>query len=226
MAFSEIFDGGLTGNPFPLGPVASNVFVVQGQALSPWVKVRIGIYTQIPDVGIVEIGNTYLPIGDDRLILGIIEVPESRFPPPYLAFAEVIYRYPPGSPIVCKIYCGDVEDMIFEPINAETVSNAIATRNETSSDIINTSATAVASVKAPNANRTGGFMEWKGGGAIYVGFGGPPARKDTSKLTQGAKILIPQNFVGEIFVDWNGNQVAPNSPPASFKVLLCIEYLR
>lgn len=226
MAFSGIFDGSLSAAPSSLGEVNSNVFIVQGEPGSVWVKVRIGIYTQVGELGLVEISNTYIPVGDDRLIMGVVPMPVKSIAAPLLAFAEVVYRYPRAVEFPCKIFVGDIEDMIYDPISPSVIADASATRNETSSDIINTSATAVASVKAPNPNRAGGFMEWKGDGTIYIGFGGPPARKDTSKLVKNGKIEIPDNFVGEIFVDWNGNQVPVNAPAAQFKTLLCIEYVR
>jgi hypothetical protein len=224
--FSKIFDGGLTGTPYLLGEVSSNVFIVEGVDAELWAKVRIGIYTQVSGLGLVEVGNVYVPVGDSRLIMGIIKTPVKSLLEPLLAFAEVVYRYPRSNPFVCRIYCGDVEDMIFDQISSSVIADANATKNETSSDIINTSNAAVSSVKAANPLRAGGFMEWKGNGSIYIGFGGAPARKDTSKLIKGSRIEIPPNFVGEIFVDWNGNQVAPTVPPDQFKTLLCIEYLR
>jgi hypothetical protein len=226
MAFSEIFSGRLSAAPYSLGEVSSNVFLVQGEEGSTWVKVRIGIYAQIQGIGFVEISNTYIPVGDSRLIMGIVPMPVKLIPAPLIAFAEVIYRYPQAQRFPCKIFSGDVEDMIYDSINPNAIADANATRNETSTDIINTSANAVVSVKAANANRTGGFLSWAENGSIYVGFGGAPARKSTSQLTKGSKIDIPNNFTGEIFVDWNGNQVPTNAPAAQFKTLQCIEYVR
>jgi hypothetical protein len=226
MAFSEIFGGRLSTAPFPLGEVSSNVFIVKGEEGSIWAKVRVGIYASIPGMGLVEVSNTYIPVGDNRMVMGVVPISWQPLAGPLLAFAEVIYRYPQSQTFPCKIFSGAVEDMIYDPINPNAIADASATKNETSSDIINTSATAVVSVKPANLNRTGGFLSWQENGSIYIGFGGPPARKATSQLTKGSKIDIPNNFTGEIFVDWNGNQVAANSAPSQSKILQCIEYVR
>jgi hypothetical protein len=226
MAFQQVYNGLLDGiaSTFPY-PV-SNAFLISIGSPLPWCKYKISLIGNVDGIPGVELSKEFGSIRGFGAAMVIVPITYLNFGRVTDFKVELLPKFDLVINPVVSVFNGDPEEMIYNPASVEELLSASKITDESSVSISNIGNNPVAIIKSANARRSGGLINSEINGTIYIGFGAAPAKKPTSALSKGGYMDIPVGFTGEIFVDWNGTQVASTAPTTQARQVHIVEFLR